>query len=261
MIRPREKFSASFSERAHQCENALGKRLFSLIDDKQTNLALSADVTQSDALLTIADQIGPQICVLKVHIDTIRDFTPTLTHELNKLAKQHQFLLFEDRKFADIGHIAQQQYAGGIYQIASWADIITAHALSGPGLIAGLAEIGLPNEHGLLLLAEMSSQGNLLNKSYTQQTLQLAEQFPSFVMGFIAQHKLSSDPRWIYFTPGVKLSGGQDHLGQSYVTPETAIAQGTDIIIVGRGITEAADPIHEAQKYRTQAWQAYCRRD
>jgi uridine monophosphate synthetase len=237
------------------------KKLFTLMNEKQTNLALSADVTEATQLLDLADQLGPEICVLKTHIDTINDFTPALTQELKKLAKKHGFFLFEDRKFADIGHTAQNQYQGGVFEIAEWADIITAHALPGPGLIQGLAEIGLSKERGVLLLASMSSRPNFFNDDYAQQTLQLAEAFPNFVMGFISQHRLSDDPRWIYLTPGVKLSPGTDHLGQGYITPEKAIVeQGTDIIIVGRGIIQAEDPLVEAQQYRARAWQAYLQR-
>jgi orotidine 5'-phosphate decarboxylase subfamily 1 len=110
----------------------------------------------------------------------------------------------------------------------------------------------------LLLLAEMSSAGNLFTPEYTQQTLQMAEKFSDFVMGFISQRKLSADPRWIYMTPGIQLSQGKDALGQQYTTPKQAILENnTDIIIVGRGILSAANPSLEAKKYREAGWKAY----
>lgn len=251
----------SYTERAKSCTSSIAKQLLELLDSKKTNLALSADVTSAEELLYIADQLGPTICLLKTHIDIIQDFTRALTIELKKLAAKHHFFLFEDRKFADIGNTVKHQYTGGIYRIADWAHFINAHSLPGPGIIQGLADASHDKQRGLILLAEMSSKGHLMDDRYIQATLHLAKQFPDFVMGFITQRALSSDPRWVYLTPGVQLTTGQDTLGQQYITPEKAIEeQGTDIIIVGRGILSSSRPLETANLYRERAFIAYERR-
>lgn len=248
----------SYSDRAKKSQNPIGKRLLTLMDKKQTNLALSADVTSAQTLLELADLLGSEICVLKTHIDILSDFDPSVTQSLATLAKQHDFLIFEDRKFADIGNTVKQQYAGGVYRIADWSDFINAHCLPGPGIVQGLAEVGMPKERGLILLAEMSSIGHFMDKKYIEQSLKMAEQFPEFVFGFITQHALSNAPQWINMTPGVKLNAGKDNLGQKYITPDMAIKQnGADIIIVGRGIIAAKDPLAEAKQYRAAGWCAY----
>ncbi|MHB1948143.1 MAG: orotidine-5'-phosphate decarboxylase [Gammaproteobacteria bacterium] len=253
-----KKHHLRYSERATFCKNALAKKLLHLLDNKKTNLALSADVMKAEELLALADKIGPEIGVLKTHIDILEDFTPTVTLELKKIAEKHEFLIFEDRKFADIGNTVKHQYANGIYHIADWADIVNAHSLPGPGIIKGLAEEGMKKQRALLLLAEMSSENNLLDPIYAERTLQMAEQFPEFVIGFISQRKLSNDPQWIYMTPGVQMAAQGDSLGQQYISPEQAITgNGCDIIIVGRGIISAQDPIAEARKYRKAGWDAY----
>jgi uridine monophosphate synthetase len=248
----------NYSEKANYCKNPLAKKLLQLLDVKKTNLALSADVTSARELLELVDLVGPEICVLKTHIDIIEDFSRELILQLQALANKHQFFIFEDRKFADIGNTVQLQYAKGIYRIADWADIINAHSLPGPGIVSGLAEIGLAKQRGLLLLAEMSSANNFFSPDYTQQTLRLAEKFPEFVIGFIAQRKLSENPGWIYLTPGIQFSEKSDAHGQKYISPEKAIIEnGTDIIIVGRGIIQANDPLAEAKKYRIAGFEAY----
>lgn len=251
----------TFKERASYCLSPMGSRLLQLLDEKETNLAVSADVISATKLLELADQVGPHICILKTHIDIIEDYSAELIQTLRKLAQKHHFLLFEDRKFADIGHTVRQQYAGGIYQISNWADITNAHSLPGPGIIQGLADIGRKKNRGLLLLAELSSSKNLIDEEYTKKTLEMAEQFADFVIGFITQHAISADPHWINITPGIKSEIGQDKLGQQYVTPKEAICEhGTDIIIVGRGILSAKDPIAETKRYRDLAWRSYLKR-
>ncbi|MFQ5729254.1 MAG: orotidine 5'-phosphate decarboxylase, partial [Waddliaceae bacterium] len=145
----------TFADRAKLCENPTAKKLLTLMHEKETNLAVNADVTAKKDLLRFADLVGPHISVLKTHIDILRDFDRTFIAELKQLAEKHQFLVFEDRKFADIGAIAKMQYEQGSYEIASWADITNAHPLPGPGIVQGLKEVGLPLGRGLLLVAEM----------------------------------------------------------------------------------------------------------
>lgn len=251
----------TYSERANYCLSPLAQNLFRLMDAKQTNLALSADVTSADALLTLAEDIGPEICVLKTHIDMIEDYTPDLPQALLAIAHKHRFMLFEDRKFADIGNTVKYQYKSGVYKIVEWADIINAHSLPGAGIIQGLAEVGRKKNRGLLLIAEMSSKDHLIDAAYKQKTLEMAEKYADFAIGFITQRALSNDPHWINFTPGIQLIQNGDELGQQYKTPEQAILEnGADIIIVGRGIIHADNPLETATKYKHAGWEAYLKR-
>lgn len=248
---------SSFSDRARVASHPIAKKLFEIMLQKKTNLALACDVLSQQELLYWADAIGPYICIFKTHIDMLSDFTFECTKQLRALADQHGFILFEDRKFADIGQTVMRQYQGGIYRIADWADLINAHVVPGPGIIEGLKEVGFPKGKGLLLLAEMSSAKTLATGAYTEHAIRLGEEHADFVCGYIALKKWSSHPGMLHLTPGVKLEQGQDAFGQRYRSLEEIIVQNqSDIIIVGRDIMQAKDPVASAKLYQQRAWSA-----
>jgi orotidine 5'-phosphate decarboxylase subfamily 1 len=250
----------SYLKRAVLTRHLLGQKIFKLLEDKQTNLCVALDVTRQSELLRLADLVGPHVAIVKTHVDILEDFTPDFGPKLRKLADKHHFFLFEDRKFADIGHTSSLQYGGGIYRIADWADLINAHILPGPGIIEGLKQVGGARGRGLLLLAEMSSEGSLATNAYAKKAVALARAHPDFALGFICQRKLSSAPHLLHFTPGVKIGRGKDSLGQQYRTPEEAIGSaGCDIAIVGRDIYADFNPEEAALRYRRAAWEAYAK--
>jgi orotidine 5'-phosphate decarboxylase subfamily 1 len=248
----------SFAERAKLSSHPLAKRLFSLMQKKQSNLSVACDVTSVKELLKVAKDVGPHIAILKTHVDILDDFSIEAMVELKGLAKEYEFLLFEDRKFADIGNTVFHQYARGMYRISQWADVINAHILPGPGIIEGLAQEGEKRGRGLLLLAQMSSEGAYTSANYIQYVESLASHYPEFVMGFIAQERLFPNPEWIWMTPGVSIKQKNDNLKQQYRSPQAAICeQGNDIIIVGREIVMSTRPGDKAYVYKQVAWEAH----
>ncbi|KAL8931600.1 MAG: hypothetical protein Q9211_006848, partial [Gyalolechia sp. 1 TL-2023] len=96
--------SPTFSARAEsKTLPALTSYLLSLIAIKQSNLCVSADVHTTSALFRLAEEVGDSICVLKTHVDIIDDFSDRTIKGLQEIANRKYFLIFEDRKFGDIG--------------------------------------------------------------------------------------------------------------------------------------------------------------
>jgi hypothetical protein len=67
-----------------------------------------------------------------------------------------------------------------VHRIADWSHLTNAHVVPGPGIIAGLAQVGRPKGRGLLLLAEMSSAGTLAAGGYTDAAVAMALANPEF---------------------------------------------------------------------------------
>lgn len=114
------------------------------------------------------------------------------------------------------------------------------------------------------MLGEMSSKGSLGGGEYLAKTVAMARGYADFVVGFIAQgavERAGEGEDFVVMTPGVKLERGGDGLGQQYNTPDDVVGErGSDVIIVGRGIIKAENPVEEAEKYRRAGWEAYERR-
>ena len=198
------------------------------------------------------------------------DFSDETIQGLTRLAQQHDFLLFEDRKFIDIGNTVQKQYRGGALKIHDWAHIVNASVLPGPGVIQALDETiataAVP-ERGILILAEMTSKGSLAVGDYTKASVEIARQYPRSVVGFVATRELSGygatageEEDLLVFTTGVNISSKGDALGQQYQSPTTAMAGGSDFLIAGRGIYAASEPVAAAREYQNAGWDAYLQR-
>ena len=75
----------------------------------------------------------------------MEDFGPDTISGLKMLSEKHDFLIFEDRKFVDIGNTVKMQYRGAL-KIVDWAHIVNASVLAGAGTVAGLKEVGQAEE-------------------------------------------------------------------------------------------------------------------
>ncbi|PFH52813.1 hypothetical protein AMATHDRAFT_139057 [Amanita thiersii Skay4041] len=261
-------YRQTYAQRALSHSNPAAKQLLQIIERKKSNLAVSVDVTKSAHFLDIIDAVGPY-----THIDILEDFDLSVIEKLQHLSTKHDFLIFEDRKFADIGNTVALQYSSGVHKISSWSHITNAHPVPGPSVISGLASVGRPLGRGLLLLAEMSTSGSLATGRYTEDAVRMARAHNDFVIGFIAQRRMDNigveesdntmNEDFLILTPGVGLDMKGDGMGQQYRTPHEVIAEsGCDIIIVGRGIYGAdlqqkSAIAARAERYMAEGWAAY----
>ncbi|WP_106914692.1 orotidine-5'-phosphate decarboxylase [Chryseobacterium aurantiacum] len=245
-----EETRSSYEHKLQNAQHSVSKKLLETALAKKSNLIASADVTTTQELLNFAEKVGPHIVALKTHIDIISDFDyeKTIT-PLKEIAARHQFLLMEDRKFADIGNTQELQFTSGVFKITNWADFVTSQ------VIGGFESLDCFNNVGVVAIVGMSSKGTLTTASYREEALKVALSHPN-VIGGVSQNKIPED--LLLFTPGVNLADSGDGKGQQYNTPEHVFKTlHTDFIIVGRGIYKSDNPEVSAVTYKTEGWNAY----
>lgn len=249
-IQFKEETRDSYEQKLQNTQHSVSKKLLETALAKKSNLIASADVTTTQELLALAEKVGPHIIALKTHIDIISDFDyeKTIT-PLKEIAAKHQFLLMEDRKFADIGNTQELQFTSGVFKITDWADFVTSQ------VIGGFESLDCFSNVGVVAIVGMSSKGTLTTASYREEALKVALSHPN-VIGGVSQNKLPEE--LLLFTPGVNLADSGDGKGQQYNTPEHVFKTlHTDFIIVGRGIYKSEDPEASAVTYKTEGWNAY----
>ncbi|XP_037964994.2 uridine 5'-monophosphate synthase isoform X2 [Plutella xylostella] len=259
---PVDRTKLTYEKREKLANNPIAKKLFNIMATKKSNLCLSVDLTSTSKILDLLTRVGEHICLVKTHVDIIEDFSESFVTQLKQLADRFGFLILEDRKFADIGNTVSLQYSKGLYKIGDWADCVTVHSLPGEGVLKAISASVNGVSKGVFLLAEMSSEGNLITPDYIEQTVKVAAKYPELMTGFVCQNKKTfSDPGLIQLTPGVQLQSSGDGLGQVYNTPEKIILEnGADIAVVGRGIVAAKNPEAQVVIYRDALWKAYVER-
>lgn len=72
-------------------------QLLHLMSDKKSLLCVALDVSEASELLRLAAAVGPHAALLKTHSDIVSDWTAETASQLRQLAKQHNFLVMEDR--------------------------------------------------------------------------------------------------------------------------------------------------------------------
>lgn len=240
----------TYEQKLESAEHSVSKKLLEIAIEKKSNLIASADVLTTQELLNLADKIGPHIVALKTHIDIITDFDADNTIlPLKDLALKHNFLLMEDRKFADIGNTQELQFSYGMYKISNWADFVTSHVIGGYNALDCFLNVGV------VAILGMSSKGTLTDRNYQDEALKVALAHPN-VIGGVSQKAVPEE--LLLFTPGVSLGDSSDGKGQQYHTPQHAFSNiKSDFIIVGRGIYKADDAESAALNYKIAGWNAY----
>ncbi|MEZ8103626.1 orotidine-5'-phosphate decarboxylase [Vibrio cortegadensis] len=225
------------------------------MNDQKVIVALDYD-KQTDALNFI-DKIDPTTCRLKVGKEMFTLFGPDFVRELHKRG----FSVFLDLKFYDIPNTCSKAVRAAA-ELGVW--MVNVHASGGERMMTASREILEPYGKdrplliGVTVLTSMEQSdlaGIGLNVAPQEQVMRLARLTQrSGLDGVVCSAQeaslLKSDlgSNFKLVTPGIRPAGADVGDQKRIMTPNDAIQAGSDYLVIGRPITQAAQPAEVLQK-------------
>lgn len=202
-----------------------------LLPRMDKNIIWAADVGTMKALFADIEKYGPKISVLKLHIDTFSDYSIENLIRLQEYKQKFGFLIWEDRKFADIGNIMIKQIRNSVYSYQDWVDIFSIHGIVGFESIISVIEED--TRFKWILVGQLSSSNNLITPEYTEECKEIYNSHPNIV-GMVCQEYLG--PEFVHIVPGISKHVQTDNKGQSY--SQMCDKSFADFFVVGRSISK-----------------------
>ncbi|MGL4487773.1 MAG: orotidine-5'-phosphate decarboxylase [Yersinia sp. (in: enterobacteria)] len=220
-------------------------------------IVVALDYANKDAALAFADSVNPRDCRLKVGKEMFTLYGPQLIRDLH----QRGFDVFLDLKFHDIPHTTARAVAVAA-ELGVW--MVNVHATGGARMMIAAKEALLPyGQQAPLLIAVTvltSMEGeDLRDIGISISPADHAERLAKLTRncgldGVVCSARESvrlkqvcgSDFKLV--TPGIRPQGFDAGDQRRIMTPEQAVAAGVDYMVIGRPITQSADPekiLHE----------------
>ncbi|BBN81705.1 orotidine 5'-phosphate decarboxylase [Pseudoalteromonas sp. A25] len=224
-------------------------------DNKKVLIALDYDDKQ--AALNFVKKLSPSQCRLKVGKEMFTYFGPEFVKELVALG----FDVFLDLKFHDIPNTVAKAVTAAA-ELGVW--MVNVHASGGLEMMQKAKEALAKYEENAPLLIAVTvltsmDQGQLLRlgieKTPQDQVIYLAKLAQEAGLDGVvcsAQEaqllKSQLGDSFKLVTPGIRPAGSDAQDQKRIMTPQKAVAAGSDYLVIGRPITQATDPVATLQE-------------
>lgn len=223
--------------------------------DPRQRLIVALDVSTGEAARKIVAAVGDSASTYKVGMQLYTAEGPSIVRELVSSGRR----VFLDIKYHDIPNTVG---AAVVEAAGLGVSMLTVHAAGGGKMLRAALEAAEKMNPKTLVLAvtvlTSLNSGDLetlgVRGGVADQVLRLAAlALASGYKGLVASARECAALReefghdFVIVTPGVRPAGSGHDDQARVVTPAEAIAAGASHIVVGRPITEAADPAAEAR--------------
>ncbi|EFB3348337.1 TPA: orotidine-5'-phosphate decarboxylase [Escherichia coli] len=214
-------------------------------------VVVALDYHNRDAALAFVDKIDPRDCRLKVGKEMFTLFGPQFVHEL-----QHRgFDIFLDLKFHDIPNTVAHAVAAAA-DLGVW--MVNVHASGGARMMTAAREALVPFGKDAPLLIAVTvltsmEASDLADLGVTLSPADYAERLAALTQKCGLDGVVCSAQEAVHFkqvfgqefklvTPGIRPQGSDAGDQRRIMTPEQALAAGVDYMVIGRPVTQSADP-------------------
>jgi orotidine-5'-phosphate decarboxylase len=213
-------------------------------------LAVALDLPDEREAMKLVDRLGDTCQWFKVGMELYYATGNRIVHQL----RDRGFNVFLDLKLHDIPNTV----AGAVRSAAqAGASLLTIHAGGGAAMMSAAAEAakapGSPRLLAVTVLTSMDANelaGIGITATPAEQVLRLARLAQqSGIDGFVcspqevATLRKETGPNTLLVIPGIRPAGSETGDQKRIATPAQAIADGASLLVVGRPITRAADPV------------------
>lgn len=218
--------------------------------DVRRRLALVLDVDDLVAARRLAQTLRPWFGVVKVGLELYSAAGPDAIESMAELGYE----VFVDLKLHDIPTTVGRasKVLGGL-----GASYLTMHAFGGvdmlqagvEGLRAGASEAGLPDPCALAVTILTSDSGAPPHILPKRVSLAIEAGCGGIVCAVEDAHEARLlGPRLTIVTPGIRPAGTPTHDQARAATPQEAFDAGADLLVIGRAVTQAPDPVVAASQ-------------
>jgi orotidine-5'-phosphate decarboxylase len=219
------------------------------MSDPQVIVAL--DYPHAVSALALADRLEPSMCRLKVGKELFTTTGPALVEDLMRRG----FEIFLDLKFHDIPNTTAQACTAAA-SLGVW--MINVHALGGHKMLVAAREaiarsVQQPKLIAVTLLTSMGQQDLAeigINATPADMVLRLATLAKdSGLDGVVCSAQEAALLRkhcgneFCLVTPGIRPANASLDDQSRVMSPKAAIQAGSSYLVIGRPITQAADPL------------------
>lgn len=223
-------------------------------------IVVALDFDEVSQALAVAGRLHPSACRLKVGKELFTRGGPAL---VEKLLRQG-FQVFLDLKFHDIPHTVAQACRAAA-ELGVW--MVNVHALGGRKMLEAAREAledaaQRPLLIGVTLLTSLDASDLRdigIADSVENQVIRLAGLAQqSGLDGVVCSARearslrVRHGPAFRLVTPGIRPAGVDVQDQRRVMTPAEALQAGADYLIIGRPITQAADPLQALEAIRAE---------